>query len=850
MDFGGERMLHGIDAAHMAAVFVVTAFAAWLVQRGGGTRLSVVFRASIVAALATALAGPVLTPPIGRQAVDIVDRSASVAPGAAPGAAGEAENPPDRSPARPSERRPLIDFGGTALSDVFAALDLAGRAVGDGGRVVLHTDGHATGAEPALMAAELDGRGIRVDVVPLPSRFDDVLDVGIFGLEAPNLVRVGDPLALEVGLRSTLATSAEVVVTIEGREAARSTVEISEFERTITLELPPPTVLGPLALEVEVSAEGDVAADNDQVRSVIGVVRAPKALVIGEGTAVVTAAGAIGADGIRTSVVGPARVPIRAEDLLEYDAMVLVDTPADALALDQRAAIERAVESLGIGLVLAGGRRSFALGGWRGTALERLSPLTMEPAPRTSREAVTLLLLIDRSASMGGGDGRVTKLDLAREASLLAAEALEPQDRVGIIAYDEIARWILETREVGVGLSLSEIEVALAGLDAAGGTRIHGALELGLGALAGEAGAARHAVLLSDGRDVEEDIQPSNATVAAAAERGVTLSTIAIGTDADAEFLTRLARLGRGRFHSALDPSDLPGLVLEEGEIVGGRVERRTPSRAVPASSVIDADYAAIDFQALPVLEGHLALEPRPNAQRILDTDGGDPLLVAGQRGLGRVVAWTSDLGQEWTASWVDDGSGAALWGRMVRSIARRPALPFAVRAVPAPDGLLVQLESPVPGGPDDPALIDPRLFYTDTLGVTQTVHFTARRISTLEARVDVPAGDAVAAAILHDQGTDEVRWPIMLRRDPNPENLPVRDPHGVLADIAEAGGGELHSAEDSAIATPADESRTIPLWPLLVAYAAIAWPIDIAIHLRDRAGGRRPARPSARSLR
>ncbi len=831
-------MIQGVSPAELASIMAVAIFAGWLVWSSGASLVSAALRFSIVAAVAAALAAPVAARPEGRRVVKLIDRSDSVA-------SPLEEDTTDRA----NIRSPIsIHFGDGFASDLAGALDLSGRAAGEAGRIVLYSDGHATGTEPLLKAAELAGRGVQIDVVPVRSRFEDPDDVALYGLDAPNLVRVGDPVSIIAGVRSIGPASGAIVVRVNDREVARRSFEITDFERTHSIEVPPPLSVGVLAIDVEASAPNDPEPDNNRARTLVGVVRPPRVVVIGEGTAVVAAASYLEADGLETTILGPTRVPYRADDLLIYDALVLVDTPASALALDQRAAIEAAVETHGLGLVLSGGRQSFALGGWRGTALERLSPLTMDPAPRSSRQPVTLLLLIDRSASMGGGDGRITKLDLAREAALLAAEALEPQDRIGVVAYDETARWIIEAREVGVGLALAELEDELSKLDAEGGTRILGALDLGLSALAAETGETRHAVLFSDGRDLEEDLEPMRAAAAAAAERGVTLSTIAIGVDADEDFLRQLAQLGRGRFHSALEPSDLPRLLLDEGEIVGGRVERKTNSRVISASPRIDAEFASIDLSALSPIEGHLALEPQPDARRILDTDDGDPLLVAGQRGLGHVVAWSSDMGDDWTSAWSADEAGGRMFGRMVRSVARSPESPFEVRVSPAEGGLFVEID--ITELAIETAAIDARLVITDSRGQTSSFDLQPSGIGALGAAVNVPAGDAVAGRIELGEGANGLRWPMMLRRDPNPESMAQRDPSGVLEDIARAGGGRVLDAGAGAeTASNGAESRNISLWPFFAAFAAIAWPIDIAIRVRGRAEATADRRSSRKPI-
>ncbi len=45
---------------------------------------------------------------------------------------------------------------------------------------------------------------------------------------------------------------------------------------------------------------------------------------------------------------------------------------------------------------------------------------------------------------------------------------------------------------------------------------------------------------------------------------GATISTVALGADADATLLRRIAELGRGRFHQVTDPRELPAVFRSE----------------------------------------------------------------------------------------------------------------------------------------------------------------------------------------------------------------------------------------------------------------------------------------------
>ncbi len=58
-------------------------------------------------------------------------------------------------------------------------------------------------------------------------------------------------------------------------------------------------------------------------------------------------------------------------------------------------------------------------------------------------------------------------------------------------------------------------------------------------------------------------------------------------------------------------------------------------------------------FEQAPPLHGYVATTPRQTAQVLLAAPRGEPVLAAWQYGLGRGLAWTSDLKGQWGADWV-----------------------------------------------------------------------------------------------------------------------------------------------------------------------------------------------------
>src|SRR5262249_25355018 len=69
-------------------------------------------------------------------------------------------------------------------------------------------------------------------------------------------------------------------------------------------------------------------------------------------------------------------------------------------------------------------------------------------------------------------------------------------------------------------------------------------------------------------------------------------------------------------------------------------------------------------FEQAPPLHGYVATTPRQTAQVLLAAPRGDPVLAAWQYGLGRALAWTSDLKGQWGKDW-------GTWDQFPRFIAQ-----------------------------------------------------------------------------------------------------------------------------------------------------------------------------------
>jgi hypothetical protein len=76
---------------------------------------------------------------------------------------------------------------------------------------------------------------------------------------------------------------------------------------------------------------------------------------------------------------------------------------------------------------------------------------------------------------------------------------------------------------------------------------------------------------------------------------------------------------------------------------------------------------AGLSLEQLPTVRGHNALASKPDAEIVLqDVESGDPLLAVWQLGLGRVAAWTSDIGENWLGGWADQALAGKFWAQVI----------------------------------------------------------------------------------------------------------------------------------------------------------------------------------------
>ncbi len=764
-------------------------------------------------------------------------------------------------------RSPQID--GRA-SDIAGALRLAGGLLGAApGRVILASDGRTPDTLAVDQAvAELARQGHRLDSLPLSER-PAANDLAVGQLNAPTRLWSGTSFdVLAPVYEASGAGKAQVSLWIDGRASGIEPEGVGSLAgpagRASAYRFHVPSLPAGIAtLEVraawpEGTAGGEASSadpflENNAAFGVLQVFPAPKVLFVTAqpGTpAVERLTGALSDRDVVVDVQGPEGLPTRLEQLQQYGVIVLHNLLASQLSGEQMSALQIFVSRQAGGLVVLGGRNSYLLGGYQGTRLEPMLPVKLEPPPRSERPPIVFQLILDRSSSMSNRDPRSenTPIALAREAAMRTIETMRGEDYLGVLTFSDDPSWDFPLRAIGDAAGLRAALDAVSRVDADGSTYMFKAMQEALAnmsSLPADAPRNRHILVLSDGQSTDGSDEEFMQLVQQAQQQGITISSIALGQDVNGELMQRLAEAGKGRFYAVKDADDLPRILLAESQAARSEnvQEGQTSLKVSAAGHPI---LSGLSPRLLPPLTGYNALQSKAaeGAEDVLvSASFDDPILSIWQYGLGRVTAWTSDLGEEWMGSW-PAGDEGAFWAQVVLYTLVDPGLgPAQVQAEVDATQLNVQAAIYTPAG-EPLNLADVTFTYVDAQGQAHAFYLLQSGAGLYQLRLPRPEAGAYRAVVRYEQNGQRFEVPAPFVADPPAEWLPAADganggpATGNLSAWAAATGGTLTSldqalspAQPAAAATA--QARSIDWRRLLLLAALLYWPVEIAVRRR-----------------
>jgi uncharacterized membrane protein len=676
-------MMHFIRFAHPWYLLLLLIIF-YIYKKRKSAKLSLILRILAIASLVFAVSG--LQVARGRRnsaVVFVVDRSESVAPMDKSGVLESIDRMV--SNLAPEDEAGIVVFGKEAvierqfqrkpeISAIQSTPEAAGTNISKGlnlarsmlaskqefsKHIVLWSDGNQTMGDALKEAAISATEGITIDALPLATAAESGgRKIFLHECAGPESVRLDDPFEIEISLHGNRGMEANLQIFRDGALLSSLRHKLSGDLEAIRISdrIPSP---GFHRYRMKVRDEDKSRSDdNDEIGFVIYAHGRTRILHIKERPDEFLDL-ILKKQGFEVVPSDPVSAPKTIPAFSPYDAVILDNVPASAFSEDQMRALAEHVERYAGGLIMIGGSGSFGPGGYSDTPVEKALPVEMALRNREKKPALALVLVLDKSGSMGMEQQKISKLDMAKDAVLRLCDLLNPGDALGIVAFD---RSPLEVLPLHQDVNRAAVNSSLRTIIAGGGTAILPAVEMAYKWLDSSAAEKKHILLLSDGQAEQSERAP---LAVKAAGSPVIVSTVGIGADVDRAFMQKLADSAHGRAYFTDTGMDLPEIFKREGMLISGKwlIEHPFTPHQPSGHEIIQT----LGKNGFPVMTGYVAATPKKLSEILLAADNQDPILACGRYGLGRTMAFMSDLSSPWTRQLIRWERFPSLWAQMVR---------------------------------------------------------------------------------------------------------------------------------------------------------------------------------------
>ncbi|MCY3742386.1 MAG: VWA domain-containing protein [Candidatus Poribacteria bacterium] len=519
-------------------------------------------------------------------------------------------------------------------------------------RIVLLSDGihNAGGTRLEDYLPLLSANNVEIATIPLDTLKDAIR---VVQLQVPTQVRKGQRFEMRA-IIETDGSLPKVPGTLYHEGALIDTFEWTLPSGTHSLSLPVPPVSEERNHRYELKLDvRDEILENNQGYGVVKIQGKPHVLYVEEDPTQATHLKTVlQENGFDVDVREPVEMPTDLIELKRSDVLILSNVSVDVLSLEHLQSIENYVRDLGHGLIVIGGGHAYGPGGYTDTALERVLPVKM--TPREQKDTVAILFVLDTSGSMAnyvGGQRR--KIDLAIAGISAGIDNLEEDDIAGVISFSagkdaHVVSDLTSDRNV--------LLQAVGRLKPTGGTTLMmEAIDKASEILEADSAKRKHIVLLSDGKsdDTKSDFLKLAEQIA---EARISITAIAIG-DANVELLTQLTE----NVVRVKNVQELPKVLTEAVRETQRYIvqEPFQPVVTVPSEPIVEG------IGTPPELHGYVATTGKDTAQVFIRSHKDEPVLAGWNIGLGKAVAWTSDV-KAWAKEWIPWHNFGKFWGQSV----------------------------------------------------------------------------------------------------------------------------------------------------------------------------------------
>jgi uncharacterized membrane protein len=597
----------------------------------------------------------------------------------------------------PSKNATTIERGFTGktdATDLAAAVRLAqGIAPADAAnKLVIVSDGNETVGSVLAAIAAAQAANIPVSILPIAYRYDR--EVLMERLVTPPTARVGENVSLKVVLNATTPTAGLLYIRDDSgpvdldpdSDASGVRVQLEKGPNTFAVAVP---VLNRGAVRYEATfepdggagaASGDTRVENNRQIAVTFVSGEGSVLVVREDPNEVSAfVKALREFGIPVSETDVAGAPRDLVQMNAFDAIILANVPRMLFAEAQIADLQRYVREGGGGLVMLGGRDSFGAGIWMDTPVADALPVDLNPPQKKEMPRGALGIWVH---SVEMPDGRY----LGQQVCNAAVDALSRLDMAGIAEWGAGGpNWASPMAILG---DKSKIKQAINRLTFGDMTDWTPALQALLAGMEKAEAGQKHCILISDGDPMMPPVSLLDKFRNASPPISITTVAIACHGIQDQTAMERIAKYTGGRFYEIKPGMEnkVPQIFMKEAITIHRPLIREGAPFAPKISGISAETFAGIN--ALPPITGYIRAAEKGGLSLItLKNDEDEPLMAQWNHGLGRSIAFTSDAGGRWAASWPSWGQYAAFWSQHIRWVMRPSNSAITVRVTPETKG-------------------------------------------------------------------------------------------------------------------------------------------------------------------
>ena len=539
-------------------------------------------------------------------------------------------------------------------------------------RIVLLSDGNDNIGDVLTEARRAKADGIPVDVVPL--WYEHRNEVYFDRIIAPTYAEPGEQVPLRMVLHSHKAVTGRISVfhngTLVEMPEERAQVALKSGSNTFYIKLPVDSA-GAHTFEATFTPDDetmDATAMNNSASAF--------SFVSGTGRVLLVSHDpqhdqllyeALRRENVKVEMRRPDELgSFGLLDMMNYASIILSNVPAASFTEEQQQEFAVYVKDMGSGLIMTGGDEGFGAGGWIGSAVEEVMPVTFEI---THKRVIPrgALVLIMHSCEIPRGNF------WGKEMAKKSVDTVSSRDYLGVLAYTYTPggeNWEVplaeNTNKVAVKAKIDRMQIG--DMPDFASTMRMALKELTTGR--GKDAAQKHVIILSDG----DASGPSPALLNDYKKAGITASTIAIGWGAHVmqQTLQQIATATGGKFYQARNPRQLPQIFVKESKVVKRPLIIDEPFQPQVLHAYSELLTGMNADSLLPPLGGMVmtSAKPSPNVMVPLiraTKDGEDPVLAHWQYELGKTVAFTSGYWPRWGQSWTSWPKFAKLWAQIVR---------------------------------------------------------------------------------------------------------------------------------------------------------------------------------------